>query len=72
MKQTIVNLRDGQYGNKHKLSAIAAADPNILVKPSGCGLLAEHAIKMAKSQFIAMCPDLSRLIGTLWSRSTHR
>jgi hypothetical protein len=41
MKRTIANLRDGWYGNKHKLSSEDAADPDILVKPCDCGKLAE-------------------------------
>jgi transposase/ribosomal protein L30E len=65
MKETVADLRDGWYGNKHKLSAQDAADPDIFVEPSDCGKLAEHAIKMANKRFIAMCPGLSGMIGNL-------
>jgi hypothetical protein len=70
MKETVADLQDGWYGNAHKLSAEDAVDPGILVKPSDCGLLAEHAVKMANDRFIAMCPGLSGPIGDLecdWS-----
>ena len=70
MRETVADLRDGWYGNAHKLSAEDALDPDILVKPSDCGLLAEHAVKMANDRFIAMCPGLSGCIGNLecdWS-----
>jgi hypothetical protein len=33
MKNTVSNLRDGWYGNKHKLSAQDSADPDILLEP---------------------------------------
>ena len=65
MKETVADLRDGWYGNAHKLSAEDATDPDILVKPSDCGKLAEHAIKMANQRFIGMCPGLSGTIGNL-------
>jgi hypothetical protein len=71
MRETVAGLQDGWYGNAHKLSAEDAVDPNILVKSSDCGLLAEHAVKMANDQFIAMCPGLSGCIGNLqcnWSQ----
>jgi hypothetical protein len=65
MRETVADLRDGWYGNAHRLSMEDAADPDILVKPSDCGLLAEHAVKMANDRFIAMCPGLSGFIGIL-------
>jgi hypothetical protein len=48
----------------NKQSAINAAEPDILMRPSDCRLLAEHAIKMANSWFIAMCPGPRELMGT--------
>jgi hypothetical protein len=48
------NLRDEWCGNKHKLSAQDAVDPNILLEPSVSGKLAEHAIKMVNQWFIGM------------------
>lgn len=63
MKEILASLRGGWCGNK--LHGRDAADPDILVKPSMCGLLAKQAIKMANTCFIAICPGLSRLVGNL-------
>jgi hypothetical protein len=35
------------------------------VKPSHCGKMAEHAIKMEKKRFIGMCPGPSGMIENL-------
>jgi hypothetical protein len=50
------------YGNKHKLSAHDAVDPDILFEPSGCWKLDEYAIKMVNQWFISMCPGLHTTI----------
>lgn len=65
MKQTVADLREGWYGNRHMLSEEEAADPMNVIKPVDCEALVRHSIKMANTRFIPMCPGLSGTIGNL-------
>lgn len=75
MKETVMNVREGWYGNIHDWEA---NDAHLLSdyrrqrkEPADCHRLFQHAIKMANTKFVPMCEGITGTIGNLTVDADH-